>query len=143
MFSCLAIMHNFFKNRRFDMFSYFIQSNDFITQCFQSHDRLAEECAKLSANITSTVGACEQIAKRYKSVQRRSRIIVKDRMFDTIDQDYFGVTAADKTFTLVREELLRKVVTDKQHMGMFKCVYNCLRKRDQLLRDKDFIAWHS
>lgn len=123
------------------------QSNDFLIQSFAGHRQVADDGAKLMSNTTITLGACEQIEKRYKSVQRRSRQMIGDRLLTSRGQDHYGmVTVVDKAMTMVREKMLQRINNnngDNLHMDMFKCVYNCLKKRDQLLRSKEFIAWNA
>lgn len=119
------------------------QSNDYLIQSFAGHRQVADDCTKLMTNTTITLGACEQIEKRYKSVQRRSRQMISDRLLTMRGDDHYGMQSiVEKTMTMVREKLLQRINNELMHMDMFKCVYNCLKKRDQLLRNKDFIAWH-
>lgn len=48
----------------------------------------------------------------------------------------------EKSFEIIREQLLKKVSTDRQQDDLLKYAYNCLKQRDKLLQDKEFIKWH-
>lgn len=113
-----------------------------IAESSLTYTKWSDECAKLSGNVATMVGACQQISKRYNSVHRRSREIMQHRLLDQMQQDYFGVRTMEKSFEIIREQLLKKVYSDKQQDELLKFAYNCLKQRDKLLQDKEFIRWH-
>lgn len=100
-----------------------------------------DESEKLMQNIAKLVDCSEQILRRYKSVQRRSRELMKQKWLENYDKkDHFGVGDFDKIYIPIRDGLLlKKEVTEKQKNDLFKGVYNCLKRRDQLLRHEEFL----
>lgn len=47
--------------------------------------------------------------------------------------------ALNDQYDLVRHQLMEKMVNEKTHTGLVKLTYNCLKERDIVLGDRDFI----
>lgn len=104
---------------------------------------LREQCQKLQINIGVLIGACDKIVKRFRSVQRRSRESLNNSLLEKgfESQDYFQIAELSKKYQIIREQFASKIYTDNQQMDIFKSAYNCLKKRDQLLRAEPFVEW--
>lgn len=112
-------------------------------QLDQQLAQFVEQCQKLQLNIGVLTGACDKIVKRFRSVHRRSReslnIPLLEKGFQS--QDYFQIAELSKKYQIIREQFANKIYTEGQQMDIFKCAYNCLKKRDQLLRAEQFVEW--
>lgn len=51
----------------------------------------------------------------------------------------FARNALNDQFDLVRHQLIEKMVNDKTHSGLVKLTYHCLKERDIVLNDRDFL----
>lgn len=100
-----------------------------------------DECERLMQNIAKLVDCSEQILRRYKSVQRRSRELIKHKLLENHDKkDHYGVGEFDKIYIPIRDGLLlKREVTEKQKKDLLKGVYNCLKRRDQLMRNEEYL----
>lgn len=99
----------------------------------------SDQLAKLSGHIAKLTLASEKIQQRYRSALRRSQEAVKHRIFATIEQDYFNVRDFEKFFDSVRTKIAKKEPDDIKEL-VFRA-YTCLKRRDQLLLDKEFVQW--
>lgn len=100
----------------------------------------AEQHKKFTQNAQKLVEACEKITVRYQSVHRRSRDACQSNILDKrAAQDYFDIVNATKAFDAVRGQIMNKNFVEKPHFELFQCAYKCLKRRDQLLRSKEFI----
>lgn len=98
-----------------------------------------DQLAKLSGHIAKLTLACEKIQQRYRSALRRSQEAAKYRLFATIVQDYFNIRDLEKVFECVRTKLAQKEPDNIRDLVLR--AYNCLKRRDQLLLDKEFVQW--
>lgn len=51
----------------------------------------------------------------------------------------FFRNALNDQFDLIRHQLAEKMVNDKTHSALIKLTYNCLKERDCVLGDRDFL----
>lgn len=99
-----------------------------------------EQHRKLSINIQLLVDACEKIVVRYQSVYRRSRDAYQSECLEKRNvQDFYDIVNTTKAFNAVRMQIVNKSFTEKPHFELFQCIYKCLKHRDQLLRNTEFI----
>lgn len=98
-----------------------------------------EQLQKINENITKLIMAAEKIQQRYRSALRRSLESVKNNLFCKIEQDYYNVRDFDKLFDMVRTKIVAKEANDIKDLVLR--AYQCLKRRDQLLVDKEFLQW--
>lgn len=99
-----------------------------------------EQHKKFAQNAQLLVDACEKIVVRYQSVYRRSRDAYQSAILDKrAAQDHFDIVNATKAFDAIRKQIMNKTLVEKPHFELFQCAYKCLKRRDQLLRSKEFI----
>lgn len=112
-------------------------------QLNQANVKFREQCQKLQLNIGILVGACDKIVKRFRSVHRRSRETLNSPLLDKgfRNQDYFQIAELSKNYEIIRVQFAERNFNDKQQLDIFKFAYNCLKKRDQLLRADQFLEW--
>lgn len=112
-------------------------------QLDQGYVQLADQCQKIQINIGVLIGACDKIVKRFRSVHRRSRESSSHPMLEKgfQNRDYFSLAELSKKYQIIREQFAHKIFTEGQQVDIFKCAYNCLKKRDQLLRAEQFVDW--
>lgn len=105
--------------------------------------QLGERCQKLQINIGVLIGACDKIVKRFRSVYRRSRESLNHPLLEKgfQKQDYFQIAELSKKYQIIREQFASKIYTENQQVDIFKSAYNCLKRRDQLLRAEQFVEW--
>lgn len=117
--------------------------NDQSFQLDQVNLQIREQCQKLQINIGVLIGACDKIVKRFRSVHRRSRESLNHPLLEKgfQNQDYFQIAELSKKYQYIREQFAIKLYTESQQMDIFKSAYNCLKKRDQLLRAEPFVEW--
>lgn len=71
---------------------------------------------------------------------RRSRDAYQSDIVDKrATQDNFDIVNATKAFDAVRVQIMNKKFVEKPHFELFQCAYKCLKRRDQLLRSKEFV----
>lgn len=125
------------------MLSTLKEKNEQSEQVHETQVRLGDQCQKLQINIGVLIGACEKIVKRFRSVHRRSRDSLNHPLLEKGFQnvDYFQIAELSKKYQIIREQFASKIYTESQQTDIFKCAYNCLKKRDQLLRAEPFLEW--
>lgn len=52
---------------------------------------------------------------------------------------YFNRNALNDQYDLVRHQLMEKMLNEKTHSALVKMAYNCLKERDIVLGDRDFL----
>lgn len=104
-------------------------------------DDLLEAAIKLAANLMKVVDATRRIRTRYESVLKRSLevVIENKKFFNGPPKELFNGNALNDQYDLVRHQLAEKMANDKTHSGMVKLSYNCLKERDIMLGDRDFL----
>lgn len=104
------------------------------------HPIWLDQHTKLSLNIHLLVDACEKITTRYQSIYRRSRDAYQSEILEKRNaQDYYDIVNAVKAFDAVRAQIMNKSFVEKPHFELFQCVYKCLKRRDQIVRQKEFV----
>lgn len=82
----------------------------------------------------------DKISKRYESVLKRSRDALRHALLQEYEQqDYFGLKTVEGRYEQTRARILEKITNEKSHMDMSQAVYECLKRRDVLLRDAGFL----
>ncbi|KXJ68723.1 hypothetical protein RP20_CCG002023 [Aedes albopictus] len=111
-------------------------SPDTIQQCFAV---LEERCVRMEATVGKLAEVADKITTRYESVLKRSREAVSHPLLRASDQqDHFNLKSLDSRFEIARVQILEKNTHEKSHIDMLQAVYECLKKRDILLRDYSF-----
>lgn len=107
-----------------------------IQQCFSV---LEERCTRMEATIGKLAEVADKITTRYESVLKRSREAVAHQLLRGYDQhDPFNLKSLDNRYEIARVQILEKNTHEKSHIDMLQAVYECLKKRDILLRDYSF-----
>uniref|UniRef100_A0A1L8DKU4 IkappaB kinase n=1 Tax=Nyssomyia neivai TaxID=330878 RepID=A0A1L8DKU4_9DIPT len=100
-----------------------------------------QECYdRMLSNANKLIEASRKIWVRYDSILKRSREAVKNKVFDGTD-DIFNVSCLDKYYDKIRYDIIEKRITEDSHKDMLKIVYKCLKDRDNLLRNRDFLKY--
>lgn len=91
----------------------------------------------MEATIRKLTEVADKVTKRYESVLKRSREAVGHTLLKSgyDQQDYYGLKSLDGRYEIARAQLLEKNIHEKSHIEMLQAVYECLKKRDILLRD--------
>ncbi|XP_053694536.1 inhibitor of nuclear factor kappa-B kinase subunit beta [Sabethes cyaneus] len=98
-----------------------------------------ERRARMETSIAKLVEVADKITLRYESVLKRSRVAACHQLLkDYEQQDPFNLKALDGRYEIVRAQILEKSTHEKSHIDMLQAVYECLKKRDILLRDYEF-----
>ncbi|XP_055540814.1 inhibitor of nuclear factor kappa-B kinase subunit alpha isoform X2 [Wyeomyia smithii] len=98
-----------------------------------------ERCTHMETSILKLLEIADKITLRYESVLKRSRLSVCHQLLkDYEQQDPFNLKALDGRYEIVRAQILEKATHEKSHIDMLQAVYECLKKRDILLRDYEF-----
>lgn len=103
--------------------------------------KCAEQSTKIAANIELLMEACDRIINRYESMDRRSRNACKNEVLHKYrnSNDIYDMTNVSKAYDLLRAQVDNKKFVDKPHFELFQCAYKCLKRRDALLRNKEFV----
>ncbi|XP_055641381.1 inhibitor of nuclear factor kappa-B kinase subunit beta [Toxorhynchites rutilus septentrionalis] len=105
----------------------------------QSFTLWEERCGRMESNVLKLLEVADKITRRYESVLKRSRDAVYHQLLKDYDQqDYFNLKALASRFEIVRVQILEKSTHEKSHIDLLQAVYECLKKRDVLLRDYSF-----
>ncbi|XP_058814716.1 inhibitor of nuclear factor kappa-B kinase subunit beta [Topomyia yanbarensis] len=105
----------------------------------QSFTLWQERCSRMEASILKLIEVADKVTKRYDSVLKRSRDSVGHHLLkDYEQQDHFNLKGLDGRYEIVRAQILEKNTHEKSHIDMLQAVYECLKKRDILLRDYAF-----
>ncbi|XP_065077620.1 inhibitor of nuclear factor kappa-B kinase subunit alpha [Ochlerotatus camptorhynchus] len=100
---------------------------------------LEERCIRMEATICKLAEVADKITTRYESVLKRSREVVGHQLLKGYEQqDYYSLKHLDGRYEIARVQILEKSTHEKSHIDMLQAVYECLKKRDILLRDYDF-----
>lgn len=95
--------------------------------------------AQLMERTRKILEACEKIARRYKSVHRRSQEACHRRVLERRDGvDLFGVERMGKTLEILRIQLQQKASVEGQVRDMLQAVDGCRQRRLELLQEKDW-----
>ncbi|XP_058450565.1 inhibitor of nuclear factor kappa-B kinase subunit alpha [Malaya genurostris] len=98
-----------------------------------------ERCSRMEQSILKLIEVTDKITKRYDSVLKRSRDSVGHHLLKDYEQlDHFNLKGLDGRYEIVRAQILEKNTHEKSHIDMLQAVYECLKKRDVLLRDYAF-----
>lgn len=99
------------------------------------------ELRQLVERTSKTLVACESIAKRYKSVQRRSQEGRQHKLLERRDGagDWLGVERIGKTLEILRIQLQQKAAVELQLREMMHAVEQCRHRRSELLHDKEWL----
>uniref|UniRef100_A0A182NF39 IkappaB kinase n=1 Tax=Anopheles dirus TaxID=7168 RepID=A0A182NF39_9DIPT len=98
-----------------------------------------EKCARIEANVRKLAEMADKISKRYESVLKRSRDALRHTLLHGYEQqDYFGLKTVEGRYEQTRARILERITHEKSHMDMSQAVYECLKRRDVLLRDPAF-----
>uniref|UniRef100_A0AAG5DU63 IkappaB kinase n=1 Tax=Anopheles atroparvus TaxID=41427 RepID=A0AAG5DU63_ANOAO len=98
-----------------------------------------ERCGRIETNVRKLAEMADKISKRYESVLKRSRDALRHKLLlETVQQDYFGLKGVEGRYEQTRARILEKITNEKSHMDMSQAVYECLKRRDVLLRDPSF-----
>ncbi|XP_053673384.1 inhibitor of nuclear factor kappa-B kinase subunit beta [Anopheles nili] len=98
-----------------------------------------EKCARIETNVRKLAEMADKITKRYESVLKRSRDVLRHALLDDFEQqDYFGLKNVEGRYEQSRARILERITNEKSHMDMSQAVYECLKRRDVLLRDAGF-----
>lgn len=93
----------------------------------------------MEATIGKLAEVADKITTRYESVLKRSREAVAHQLLRGYDQhDPFNLKSLDNRYEIARVQILEKNTHEKSHIDMLQAVYECLKKRDILLRDYSF-----
>lgn len=93
----------------------------------------------MEATISKLSEVADKITTRYESVLKRSREVVGHQLLKGYEQqDFFNLKNLDNRYEIARVQILEKSTHEKSHIDMLQAVYECLKKRDILLRDYDF-----
>lgn len=108
-----------------------------VPQLQQTFTLWEERASRMEATIRKLVEVADKVTKRYESVLKRSREAVGNALLKAgyEQQDYYGLKSLDGRYEVARAQLLEKNVHEKSHIEMLQTVYECLKKRDILLRD--------
>uniref|UniRef100_A0A182PFR0 IkappaB kinase n=1 Tax=Anopheles epiroticus TaxID=199890 RepID=A0A182PFR0_9DIPT len=99
-----------------------------------------EKCYRIETNVRKLAEMADKISKRYESVLKRSRDALRHPLLHEYEQqDYFGLKNVEGRYEQTRARILEKITNEKSHMDMSQAVYECLKKRDVLLRDAAFL----
>uniref|UniRef100_A0A2M4A6D7 IkappaB kinase n=1 Tax=Anopheles triannulatus TaxID=58253 RepID=A0A2M4A6D7_9DIPT len=104
-----------------------------------------ENCTRCETNVRKLAEMADKISKRYESVLKRSRDALRHPLLlaraDTEQQttDYFGLKNVEGRYEQSRARILERITNEKTHMDMAQAVYECLKRRDVLLRDPAFL----
>ncbi|XP_050089110.1 inhibitor of nuclear factor kappa-B kinase subunit beta [Anopheles aquasalis] len=115
--------------------------NDFEAACREWE----ETCTRCETNVRKLAEMADKISKRYESVLKRSRDALRHPLLlarsDTEQQttDYFGLKSVEGRYEQSRARILERITNEKTHMDMAQAVYECLKRRDVLLRDPAFL----
>ncbi|XP_058061718.1 inhibitor of nuclear factor kappa-B kinase subunit alpha [Anopheles bellator] len=119
-----------------------IASSQFDAACNEWEDN----CTRLESNVRKVAEMADKICKRYDSVLKRSRdalrhpLLVRDSDLQQQQQpDYFGLKNVEGRYEQTRARIMERITNDKTHMDMSQAVYECLKRRDVLLRDPPFL----
>lgn len=106
----------------------------------QSFTLWEDRRSRMEATILKLLEVADKITKRYESVLKRSRESVSHQLLKAgyDQQDYFDLKGLDGRFEIARAQILEKNTHEKSHIDMLQAVYECLKKRDILLRDYAF-----
>lgn len=100
---------------------------------------LEERCTRMETTISKLSEVASKITTRYESVLKRSREVIVHHLLKGYEQqDYYSLKNLDSRFEIARVQILEKSTHEKSHIDMLQAVYECLKKRDILLRDYDF-----
>lgn len=99
------------------------------------------ELHQLTERTSSVMVACERIAKRYKSVQRRSQEGRQRKLLERRDGagDWLDIERMAKTLEILRIQLQQKAAVQLQLREMVHSVEQCRQRRSDLLHDKEWI----
>uniref|UniRef100_A0A182JYG1 IkappaB kinase n=1 Tax=Anopheles christyi TaxID=43041 RepID=A0A182JYG1_9DIPT len=98
-----------------------------------------EKCTRMEANVRKLAEMADKISKRYESVLKRSRDALRHALLQEYEQqDNFGLKNIEGRYEQTRARILEKITNEKSHMDMSQAVYECLKRRDVLLRDAGF-----
>ncbi|KFB39305.1 AGAP009166-PA-like protein [Anopheles sinensis] len=99
-----------------------------------------ERSTRIETNVRKLAEMADKISKRYDSVLKRSRDSLRHKLLlaETEQQDHFGLKGVEGRYEQTRARILEKITTEKSHMDMSQAVYECLKRRDVLLRDPAF-----
>uniref|UniRef100_A0A182WH61 IkappaB kinase n=1 Tax=Anopheles minimus TaxID=112268 RepID=A0A182WH61_9DIPT len=99
-----------------------------------------EKCTRIEANVRKLAEMADKISRRYESVLKRSRDALRHTLLHGYEQqDYFGLKNVEGRYEQTRARILEKITNEKSHMDMSQAVYECLKRRDVLLRDSGFL----
>ncbi|XP_061510813.1 inhibitor of nuclear factor kappa-B kinase subunit beta [Anopheles gambiae] len=99
-----------------------------------------EKCSRVETNVRKLAEMADKISKRYESVLKRSRDALRHALLQEYEQqDYFGLKTVEGRYEQTRARILEKITNEKSHMDMSQAVYECLKRRDVLLRDAGFL----
>ncbi|XP_058124470.1 inhibitor of nuclear factor kappa-B kinase subunit beta [Anopheles ziemanni] len=99
-----------------------------------------ERSTRIETNVRKLAEMADKISKRYDSVLKRSRDSLRHKLLlaEMEQQDHFGLKGVEGRYEQTRARILEKITTEKSHMDMSQAVYECLKRRDVLLRDPSF-----
>ncbi|XP_049283598.1 inhibitor of nuclear factor kappa-B kinase subunit beta [Anopheles funestus] len=98
-----------------------------------------EKCTRIETNVRKLAEMADKISRRYESVLKRSRDALRHTLLhDYEQQDYFGLKNVEGRYEQTRARILEKITNERSHMDMSQAVYECLKRRDVLLRDASF-----
>lgn len=107
-----------------------------VQKCFAI---LEDRCTRMDATIKKMTEVADKITTRYESVLKRSREAVANQLLRAYDQqDHYNLKSLDNRYEIARVQILEKNTHEKSHIDMLQSVYECLKKRDILLRDYGF-----
>lgn len=109
---------------------------DAVQQCFVT---LEDRSTRMDATIKKLTEVADKITTRYESVLKRSREAVANPLLRAYDQqDHYNLKSLENRYEIARVQILEKNTHEKSHIDMLQSVYECLKKRDILLRDYGF-----
>ncbi|XP_053662658.1 inhibitor of nuclear factor kappa-B kinase subunit beta [Anopheles marshallii] len=102
-------------------------------------EQWTEKCTRIESNVRKLSEMADKISRRYESVLKRSRDALRHTLLhEYAQQDYFGLKNVEGRYEQTRARILEKITNERTHMDMSQAVYECLKRRDVLLRDPGF-----
>ncbi|XP_031620387.1 inhibitor of nuclear factor kappa-B kinase subunit alpha [Contarinia nasturtii] len=118
----------------------FKQTLDILHEKQHCDAKWLEQYTKIMQNVERLVTACNKIEIRYGSVHRRIREISHNELLIKMNtHDGYGTINVIKAYDTLRAQLLSNRLPAKPHFELFNCAFKCLKQRESLLRNKNFI----
>lgn len=119
----------------------FKQTLEMTKERFQGDDADGwfDQHTKIMQNVELLVSACDKITIRFGSVYRRCREAFQNELFSKRGQNFYDIINVTKAYEMLCKHISSNSYPPKPHFELFQCAFKCLKQRDSLLRNKNFI----